>query len=77
VFGDPPPSRSPKKIRRAYPQLTPLTTPRSLPVQPPAHLSSLCSFNIVDIKPPNMEELTEVITSAQFQPTSCRCVHRC
>ena len=30
-----------------------------------------CSFNIVDIKPSNMEELTEVITSAQFQPTSC------
>ncbi len=29
------------------------------------------SFNIVDIKPANMEELTEVITSAEFHPTSC------
>lgn len=29
------------------------------------------SFNIVDIKPVNMEELTEVITSAQFHPTHC------
>lgn len=29
------------------------------------------SFNIVDIKPANMEELTEVITSAEFHPTQC------
>ncbi|KAM7537608.1 hypothetical protein Aperf_G00000071738 [Anoplocephala perfoliata] len=29
------------------------------------------SFNIVDIKPVNMEELSEVITSADFHPTSC------
>ncbi|KAG7813300.1 hypothetical protein KL921_000846 [Ogataea angusta] len=29
------------------------------------------SFNIVDIKPVNMEELTEVITSAEFHPTDC------
>ncbi|XP_073142921.1 serine/threonine protein phosphatase 2A 55 kDa regulatory subunit B beta isoform-like isoform X2 [Henckelia pumila] len=29
------------------------------------------SFNIVDIKPANMEELTEVITSAVFHPTHC------
>ncbi|CAM9354214.1 unnamed protein product [Chrysoparadoxa australica] len=29
------------------------------------------SFNIVDIKPKNMEELTEVITSACFHPTQC------
>lgn len=29
------------------------------------------SFNIVDIKPANMEELTEVITSADFHPQSC------
>lgn len=29
------------------------------------------SFNIVDIKPPNMEELSEVITSAQFHPSQC------
>lgn len=29
------------------------------------------SFNIVDIKPENMEELTEVITSAVFHPTDC------
>jgi len=28
-------------------------------------------FNIVDIKPTNMEDLTEVITSAEFHPTSC------
>lgn len=27
--------------------------------------------DIVDIKPANMEELTEVITAAQFHPTSC------
>lgn len=29
------------------------------------------SFNIVDIKPNNMEELTEVITSAEFHPQHC------
>jgi len=29
------------------------------------------SFNIVDIKPANMEELTEVITSAEFHPHQC------
>ncbi|XP_045142772.1 serine/threonine-protein phosphatase 2A 55 kDa regulatory subunit B alpha isoform [Echinops telfairi] len=29
------------------------------------------SFNIVDIKPANMEELTEVITAAEFHPNSC------
>jgi serine/threonine-protein phosphatase 2A regulatory subunit B len=29
------------------------------------------SFNIVDIKPANMEELTEVITSSEFNPQSC------
>jgi len=29
------------------------------------------SFNIVDIKPTNMEELTEVITAAEFHPKSC------
>lgn len=29
------------------------------------------SFNIVDIKPVNMEELTEVITSAEFHPQEC------
>ena len=29
------------------------------------------SFNIVDIKPDNMEELTEVITSASFHPKQC------
>lgn len=29
------------------------------------------SFNIVDIKPTNMEELTEVITAAEFHPQSC------
>ncbi|ORY07482.1 protein phosphatase PP2A regulatory subunit B [Basidiobolus meristosporus CBS 931.73] len=29
------------------------------------------SFNIVDIKPANMEELTEVITASEFHPTHC------
>lgn len=29
------------------------------------------SFNVVDIKPANMEELTEVITSAEFHPQQC------
>lgn len=29
------------------------------------------SFNIVDIKPANMEELTEVITAAEFHPIAC------
>eukprot|EP00199_Chlamydomonas_sp_CCMP681_P000598 CAMPEP_0119107090 /NCGR_PEP_ID=MMETSP1180-20130426/7944_1 /TAXON_ID=3052 ORGANISM="Chlamydomonas cf sp, Strain CCMP681" /NCGR_SAMPLE_ID=MMETSP1180 /ASSEMBLY_ACC=CAM_ASM_000741 /LENGTH=476 /DNA_ID=CAMNT_0007092523 /DNA_START=103 /DNA_END=1533 /DNA_ORIENTATION=- len=29
------------------------------------------SFNIVDIKPNNMEDLTEVITSAEFHPQHC------
>jgi len=30
------------------------------------------SFNIVDIKPANMEELTEVITAAEFHPEHCQ-----
>jgi len=29
------------------------------------------SFNIVDIKPTNMEDLTEVITAAEFDPSNC------
>lgn len=29
------------------------------------------SFNILDVKPENMEELTEVITSATFHPINC------
>lgn len=29
------------------------------------------SFNMVDIKPANMEELTEVITAAEFHPSHC------
>ncbi|MBA0669744.1 hypothetical protein Goklo_029047, partial [Gossypium klotzschianum] len=29
------------------------------------------SFNIIDMKPSNMEELTEVITSAEFHPIHC------
>ncbi|XP_051147876.1 serine/threonine protein phosphatase 2A 55 kDa regulatory subunit B beta isoform-like isoform X2 [Andrographis paniculata] len=29
------------------------------------------SFNIVDVKPTNMEDLTEVITSAEFHPSHC------
>lgn len=28
-------------------------------------------LDIVDIKPVNMEELTEVITAAEFHPTQC------
>lgn len=32
---------------------------------------SFQSFNIVDIKPTNMEELTEVITAAEFHPNDC------
>ena len=28
----------------------------------------------MDIKPPNMEELTEVITSAQFHPSHCNII---
>lgn len=33
--------------------------------------NSQISFNIVDIKPENMEELTEVITAASFHPKLC------
>jgi len=29
------------------------------------------TFNVVDVKPPNLEELTEVITSATFHPQHC------
>ncbi len=31
----------------------------------------LIFLDIVDIKPANMEELTEVITAAEFHPTQC------
>jgi len=31
----------------------------------------MVSPDIVDIKPVNMEELTEVITSSEFHPTHC------
>ncbi|XP_027123097.1 serine/threonine protein phosphatase 2A 55 kDa regulatory subunit B beta isoform-like [Coffea arabica] len=33
-------------------------------------ISDQC-FNIIDMKPPNMEDLTEVITSAEFHPFHC------
>lgn len=33
-------------------------------------ISDQC-FNIIDMKPSNMEDLTEVITSAEFHPTYC------
>ncbi|XP_047327100.1 serine/threonine protein phosphatase 2A 55 kDa regulatory subunit B beta isoform-like [Impatiens glandulifera] len=33
-------------------------------------ISNQC-FNIIDMKPPNMEDLTEVITSAEFHPFHC------
>ncbi len=29
------------------------------------------TFNVVDVKPPNLEELTEVITSSTFHPQHC------
>jgi len=32
---------------------------------------TLLSLDIVDIKPANMEELTEVITAAEFHPEQC------
>ncbi len=37
------------------------------------HSSFVSSFlkDIVDIKPANMEELTEVITAAEFHPINC------
>ncbi|WAR22247.1 2ABA-like protein [Mya arenaria] len=35
------------------------------------HINSISVNNIVDIKPANMEELTEVITAAEFHPTEC------
>lgn len=35
-------------------------------------LKPICApTDIVDIKPTNMEELTEVITAAEFHPLSC------
>ncbi|KAL3529468.1 hypothetical protein ACH5RR_008790, partial [Cinchona calisaya] len=33
-------------------------------------ISNQC-FNIIDMKPPNMDDLTEVITSAEFHPFHC------
>lgn len=35
------------------------------------HDRSDTCFNIIDVKPPMMAELTEVITSAQFHPSHC------
>jgi len=35
------------------------------------HMVTDQSFNIVDIKPANMEELTEVITASEFHPREC------
>lgn len=35
------------------------------------YLFLICHPDIVDIKPANMEELTEVITAAEFHPTEC------
>jgi serine/threonine-protein phosphatase 2A regulatory subunit B len=64
-------------------QLSPLT---SLSLSPPlssevlpnsvhrkltACFSLRCRIDILDIKPVNMEELTEVITAAEFHPVSC------
>jgi serine/threonine-protein phosphatase 2A regulatory subunit B len=36
-----------------------------------SHCHSLCDVDIVDIKPINMEELTEVITATEFHPSHC------
>lgn len=36
-----------------------------------AVLLLISSIDIVDIKPVNMEELTEVITATEFHPTHC------
>ena len=33
--------------------------------------TSRCCFNLVDAKPPSMEALSEVITSADFHPSHC------
>eukprot|EP01012_Entosiphon_sulcatum_P006320 TRINITY_DN12970_c1_g1_i2.p1 TRINITY_DN12970_c1_g1~~TRINITY_DN12970_c1_g1_i2.p1 ORF type:complete len:465 (-),score=96.17 TRINITY_DN12970_c1_g1_i2:1381-2775(-) len=35
------------------------------------HLEQTTALNVVDIKPANMEDLTEVITSASFHPSHC------
>jgi len=35
------------------------------------YLNAIISLDIVDIKPPNMEDLTEVITGAEFHPREC------
>ncbi len=35
------------------------------------YLNGIFYLDIVDIKPPNMEDLTEVITGAEFHPREC------
>jgi serine/threonine-protein phosphatase 2A regulatory subunit B len=40
-------------------------------MQPSANDFCFVFIDIVDIKPANMEELTEVITASEFHPTSC------
>jgi hypothetical protein len=42
-----------------------------LPFFPSGNSLIKCYPDIVDIKPANMEELTEVITAAEFHPNSC------
>ena len=46
------------------------TPPLSLPTSVEA-MEMLMRVDIVDIKPVNMEELTEVITAAEFHPVHC------
>ena len=47
----------------------------SLPLMPSDGYDLIVIFplclDIVDIKPPNMEDLTEVITGAEFHPREC------
>ena len=47
-----------------------LLAPEALPARPGAVLDPPVP-DIVDIKPANMEELTEVITAAEFHPHHC------
>lgn len=49
-----------------YPELTTADHAKKSEFVLSVHLS-----DIVDIKPANMEELTEVITSAEFHPQQC------
>lgn len=43
----------------------------SLLLAPPPSLAARLHPDIVDIKPANMEDLTEIITAAEFHPHQC------